>query len=158
MSTGKKIQKKKKVVVPEIVPRIGGRPGGRPTKYNSEMIGRAQDYLEACVDEERAGGKIRVRLPTVEGLANFLKINKDTLYEWAKKHKEFSVVLDHIKQEQSNRLIQKGLSGEYSPVIAKLLLSSKHGYAEKSEQKIEGTLSLSALLGGGDLDKPKEIE
>ena len=113
----------------------------RPTEYKEEFIGKVKEYLALCVDEvneyhKTRGEKsdsydrlVRVRLPTIEGLAVFLGISKNTIYEWCKVHKEFSDVIDELRETQADRLVNSGLSGDYNPNIAKVLLT-KHGYRE----------------------------
>lgn len=49
---------------------------------------------------------------------------------------EFLGALNKIREEQRSRLINKGLSGQYNPVIAKLILSANHGMAEKTETDV----------------------
>ena len=66
----------------------------------------------------------------LEGLSLFLKVNRDTLYTWAKEHPEFSDILDDLRNAQAEKLINNGLSGDYNPTIAKLILT-KHGYHDK---------------------------
>lgn len=119
--------------------------GGRPTKYSKKMITQVDKYLLARQDEteekikyqsENSTGyyeKTNVKLPTIEGFALFVGVNKTTLYEWADKHPEFSNALGKIRTEQRERLIDNGLSGDYNPTIAKLILSSNHGMNEKKE-------------------------
>ena len=123
----------------------GATNGGRPTKYTSECIAKVDDYLNGCVDERyifhKTEGdksdsyeeKVRVNLPTIGGFALFLDVAEDTIYEWVKVHKEFSESLRKIVKEQEKRLLNSGLSGEYNSTIAKLILSSNHGYKEKSD-------------------------
>lgn len=114
--------------------------GGRPSVYTPELVDIARGYVDECVDEvehfESESGKhwetIRVKLPTVEGLARRLKVSRETVYAWKEEHPEFSDILDDLKVEQADRLLNRGLSGEYNPTIAKMMLSSKHGYVEKS--------------------------
>lgn len=115
------------------------RQVGRPTDYSPEMLARAEAYLQECQDEEveREGRnadhvvyKIKAKLPTKGGLARFLGVHRDTLYEWAKLHPEFSDVMESLAAEQEDRLINSGLSGDYNPTIAKVLLT-KHGYSDK---------------------------
>lgn len=132
--------------------------GGRPTEYNSEVISRAKAYLSECVDEAyqliKSDGdkttsfenKVRVKLPTIEGLALYLKIHKDTVYAWEKEHEEFSDVISELRQKQAEALINNGLSGDYNPTIAKVLLS-KHGYKEevKTEQEHSGTIGFTGI-------------
>lgn len=112
----------------------------RPTDYTPEMLKKAQEYLESCNDEEVERGTedrpeygIRVKIPTRGGLARHLGVSRDTLYEWAKVHDEFSDIMEQLGAEQEDRLISNGLSGDYNPTIAKVLLT-KHGYREGIEQ------------------------
>jgi len=132
---------------------------GRPTTYKEEYIQKVDEYLSTCQDEEfdwtksTSSGKvdseswehrIKVHLPTLEGFAQFIGVNVDSLYEWRKTHKEFAESLGKILIEQKNRLISRGLSGDYNPTIAKLILASNHKMTDKVELS-------------GDTDKPLEI-
>lgn len=122
-------------------------PAGRPTKYTDEMPAKVDEYLTTCVDTYTTFHKTQgqssdsyerikqVNLPSVVGLALYLGVNKTTLYEWAKQHEEFSNAFEKVLAEQEKRLLENGVSGEYNSTIAKLILSSNHGYAEKSETK-----------------------
>lgn len=137
--------------------------GGRPSEYSEEILVKANEYLDSCEDEEVEKGSderpvysIKVKLPTKGGLARYLGVARDTLYEWAKIHEEFSDIMEALSAEQEDKLINNGLSGDYNPTIAKVLLS-KHGYKEASEQEttLKG-LDLAALLGKNALDKKDE--
>lgn len=72
------------------------------------------------------------KFPSVAGLALWLHISRDSLYE----RKEFSDILAIIKLKQELLLVNKSIGGDYNPTIAKLLLSSKHGYVERSAADI----------------------
>lgn len=124
---------------------------GRPTDYDPIFISKVDEYLEACKDEEydwtksTSSGKvdseswehrIKVHLPTMEDFALFINVSRSTVYEWKEKYKDFSDSLDKILIEQKKRLLNKGLSGDYNPTIAKLILSSNNGMKEKTEQDI----------------------
>ena len=139
---------KQKLNIGDIVNEVKEEPkhaGGRPSIYSDEIIKKAKEYIDDCEDEEEqqmiglsAKGtemfkiKTRVHIPSIEGLALYLDVHKDTLYEWEKEHKEFSDILAILRSKQANALIEKGLSGDYNSTIAKLLLS-KHGYVEAKE-------------------------
>lgn len=106
---------------------------GRPTKYIDEMPGRVDEYLASCEDSVTSGGSQLIRdvnLPSVQGLAVFFEVSTKTIYNWADDHPEFLHALEKVEAEQGQRLINNGLSGNYNPTIAKLLLMSNHGVSE----------------------------
>lgn len=122
--------------------------GGRPTKYKKEYIKAVYDYVDSCVDTEDEFHKLRgikmdgydrikkINIPTIEGFSLDSKIPIQTLYLWGEAHPEFRSALDDLKREQKRRLFQGGLSGEYNPLIAKLILAANHGMSDKVEQEI----------------------
>lgn len=117
---------------------------GRPTKYNDELLRKTQRYLDLCTDgyhrflqskkKKRSiyTSKFIIKVPTIGGLADFLDISRETIYDWKKKNKEFSDIIEKMMARQEDRLINNGLSGDYNPTIAKVLLT-KHGYREGHE-------------------------
>lgn len=125
--------------------------GGRPTKYTKDITEKAEKYLSECIDttEQVVTGesgkftsykeKIKVNLPTIEGLAVYLEVHRDTLYEWEKEHDDFSDIIERLRGSQIKALVNNGLSGDYNPTIAKVLLS-KHGYSEKQEIQHSGEI------------------
>lgn len=92
----------------------------------------------------------RVLLPTIEGLANTLEVSRDSLYEW-ESDKDFSDILEKLRQCQAEKLIQLGLQGRYNATIAKMMLS-KHGYVEKSE--VDNNIN-GAVQFVNDVPRPK---
>lgn len=110
-------------------------PGGRPTKYDPSFVKKVDEYLKKCTDK-RVGNRLKVKLPKREGFAIFLGVTRQTVDNWGEEHKEFFDALAKIDLEQKNRLFDNGLSGDYNSTIAKLILSSNHGMAEKSEQDL----------------------
>src|SRR5678809_369422 len=102
----------------------------RPTKYDKLIVSKAQEYVDSCEDETKQvisgesekfttfKEKVIVKLPTIEGLALYLGIHKDTIYEWEKEYDEFSDVTNVLRAKQADRLINMGLSGDYNPLIA----------------------------------------
>lgn len=126
--------------------------GGRPTDYELSIIDRVYEYLEQSKDTSEILGDKRlivvnhVNLPSIEGLALYLEINKDTIYEWEKIHKEFSDVIMRVRNEQAKRLINCGLAGSYNPQIAKVLLT-KHGYIDRQDVTTNNKDLPSPILG-----------
>ena len=123
---------------------------GRPTKYLEDMPTKAHEYVDSCLDEydefhKTRGEKsdsfdrlVRVNLPTMPGLALHLGVRKSTLYEWAKIYPEFSDALEYLSEKQEQMLIKGSISGDYNPMIAKLVLATNHGYREKSDVTSDG--------------------
>lgn len=110
----------------------------RPTDFNSKILEDSWNYVQQFANDLRVKDKLTVNLPTIEGLALYLEISRSTLYLWQKEHKEFSDIIEILQQKQAQVLINNGLSGDYNPTIAKVLLT-KHGYTDKQEidQKTE---------------------
>lgn len=102
---------------------------GRPSKYNEEILELAREYLKTFAKRKEV-------IPTLEGLALYIKISRETVYAWRDEHKEFSDIVGEILAAQAFGLINGGLRGELNPTITKLILSGKHGYVEKSEQDL----------------------
>lgn len=133
--------------------------GGRPTVYSEEMLIKANEYIDKCIDEieeyHKTRGKksdtyerrVRVKLPTIEGLAVYLGITRETVYAWEKEEgkEQFSYILARLRAEQAQKLIDNGLSGDYNPTIAKVLLT-KHGYREGLDQTTDGKALPTPIL------------
>lgn len=142
---------------------------GRPTEYKESFVADAAKYLEQCEDEETEFHKTRgeksdsydriltVKLPTIEGFAIYLGASVKSLYTWSEQHPDFLQALEDIKDAQKERLLAKGLSGEYNPTIAKLILSSNHGMKEKTETELsnpDGNLKTIVINKYGSNNKP----
>lgn len=123
---------------------------GRPTKYRRGMSANLDKYLSTCQDEVYEFHKVRgektntyerrvkVKLPTIYGFANFLGVAEASLYDWAKKDKSLLESLQTIKSIQKEKLVLNSLSGDYNSTIAKLILSSNHGFAERVKSEHSG--------------------
>lgn len=113
-----------------------------------ELIEKAQGYLSTCEDTIHHTDKggisyVEVNLPSIAGLAKYLGIHRDTVYDWCKDTKEedgtvnplkttFSDIVKEVEQEQEIRLVNKGLGGLYTSKALGAMLS-KHGIVEKTE-------------------------
>jgi hypothetical protein len=92
-------------------------PMARPTKYNQEMLEKAQHYLDHYEEYDDI-------IPSAVGLALVLDITRSTLYAWARddNKKVFSHILDNINKKQEQVLLKKGLNNEFNSNITKLVL------------------------------------
>ena len=115
--------------------------GGRPTKLTPELIALAKEHLSTF------DISAYTLLPTIEGLALELKISRETIYQWEKEDEEFSDIVREIREKQAQKLIQLALAGKYNASIAKLILSGKHGYVEKTESAVK-IQEVTPILGG----------
>lgn len=71
---------------------------GAPTKYKKQYC---KDIIEFC----KSG------LKTIEMYATHIDVHTDSLYEWAKKHPEFSVAIKKAKQINESEMMKLGLMG-----------------------------------------------
>ena len=62
-----------------------------------------------------------------------MNITKDTVNQWRKKHKKFSVAVDALFSIQGEMLQMHSLTGWYNPAITQLLLKNNHGFRDKKE-------------------------
>ena len=125
--------------------------GGRPTKYNDEMQAKADAYVDGGFED---CGDI---VPITAGLSCELRVNTDTLYEWARVNPRFSETMKRLMKTQERLLVAKGLTSTTNTVITKLLLSN-HGYSEKTQTDLISTdgsmkptvIEIVAAKGGDD--------
>lgn len=107
--------------------------GGRPSEYGPEALKKARAYVDG-------GWKLKGHVvPYIEGVALALGISRDCVYDWSKdpKKQEFCDIISKLKAEQAMLTLNGAFAGQLNPMIAKLLLSSKHGYAEKTETDVK---------------------
>lgn len=98
----------------------------RPTDYNLGILEQARVYLKNLPADEV--------VHSIEGLAEFIGIARSTIYDWASQEdkKEFSDILDEVKEKQAKTLVNMGLKGVFNSKITTVMLS-KHGYREGHE-------------------------
>jgi hypothetical protein len=109
----------------------------RPTKYSKSILAKAAGYIETY---EQHGDAI----PSIEGLSVVLGVNRSTIYEWRTEHKEFSDMLESLLSAQARKLMNGGLTGDFQPTIAKLVLA-KHGYHDKQDTEISGGVEVRTI-------------
>lgn len=129
--------------------------GGRPSKYKPEYCQEIIKYFSVNPFEERVmekkkeynkDGSLKSEFEKIVQVANPLRfisqfareigVSKDTLYEWAKIHPEFSDSLKEVKLLQEEHLVTCGLKGLFNP--SAFIFSSKNmiGWRDKQEHDI----------------------
>jgi len=118
----------------------------RPTKYCDEMVEKAEYYL----DNYESLGDV---MPQIAGLAVYLDISRETVYDWSKQDNKtkFSDIVEKIMACQESVLFNNGLKGEFNASLTKLALC-KHGYSDNQNisHNVEG---VSFNLDYGDANK-----
>jgi DNA-binding XRE family transcriptional regulator len=109
-----------------------GHGMGRPSLYDDEYVEIVEQYISEC------GNKEEYELPTIEGLARYIGVTKQTMLNWGKEHKDFLDALAKLKDQQAVELINKGLNNKVNPTIAKLVLSANHGMREGTDVTTDG--------------------
>lgn len=101
---------------------------GRPTKYSTEILRKAENYITGYADF----GDV---VPTIAGLACVLDVTRETCHAWANDpdKEAFSHILKKLMQRQERALVNGGLSGDFSSPVSKMMMT-KHGYSDKVEQ------------------------
>ena len=122
----------------------------RPSKYETHVLPR----MEAVKGWARDG-------LTDEQIANKLNIHVDTLYEYKKKHKEFSESLKENKDEADFRveeaLYQKALGGDTTAMIFWLKNRQSAKWRDKQDLQHTGNMTNTNIdvskLSDKELDK-----
>lgn len=149
-----KTTKKKPVKTPAKKPtKKKKKSPGAPTKYNANVQKKADSYI---VRYKTYGDKV----PTVCGLACVLGVVERTLYNWGDANPAFLQTLERIQATQKRGLVNGGLSGDFHPTIAKLMLSN-HGMHEKNQIEHSGEVKTDNIdysnLTGEELDTMRRL-
>ncbi|MFH1613635.1 MAG: terminase small subunit [Planctomycetota bacterium] len=106
-------------------------PVGRPSKYTPDMPDRCRAYI-------RNYASFGNRLPAQPGFGQSVGVSEKTVANWGKEHPEFLLALEELHSAQHQILLDKGLGCEFSSTITKLVLSSNHGYKERTDTTSAG--------------------
>ncbi len=115
---------------------------GRPSKLTDALIEQAGRY---ATKDYRLQGEV---IPTIEGLAVFLNVSRNTVYNWKAENQEFLHILETSCQCRPRSLFSNGLTGDFNSTITKLILT-KHGYSDRVEQDVtssDGALAPTSII------------
>lgn len=121
----------------------GKHPGGRPTAYKAE-------YSKLVLEVVGQDGK------SVTQFARDLRISRDTVYEWAKQHVEFSDALLQAQEWSQacweDKLATMMLSRDVNAPLVKLYFANRFGWTDKQETSLKGSLSITHENALSELD------
>ena len=125
-------------------------PVGRPTKYDPiRTIEICLEYLdfdlfETYSKEIVVKDQVQVinlerpnSIPSIAGLARHLNVSRETIYDWGKKFKEFSDILEALYIKQEEFLLYHGLTKGYDSGFAKFITQNVTKYREKVEHVVD---------------------
>ena len=113
---------------------ISSMTSGPVTTWTPAYTEQALEYIKSFLtprdrDDDNETTEV---LPSIAGLAIELKVNRTKLYSWANDEQTgFADILANTKSLQERFLVNNGLSGDFNPTIAKLVLG-KHGYKDET--------------------------
>lgn len=139
---------------------------GRPTKYKEEFAGQAFGLAKLGAKDT--------------DLADFFKVNVDTIQEWKKVHKIFSDLIKSGKEEFDNELVESSLRKRATGMTRTVERVGKDGevvacveelppdptsmifwlknrrpdrWRDKQEHELSGTIGVTPVLNYGIKDK-----
>ena len=131
--------------MPKVTDKQLTRREGAPTKYDpASVYPKLKDYLVQC-------GKLQTELPTIEGLADYLEVDSDTIRNWTKKYPEFFVTIKKLADKQKNQFMNDGMYGgkEVNAAMAIFLLKCNHKMNDGSGMNVNVSgEKVIAILGG----------
>ncbi len=117
---------------------------GRPTKYKPQYCRKIIDffsvepYRELRIQRQGKPAEYKLipnALPFFAAFARSIKVDEDTVVEWAKVYPAFSASYKKAKALQKEFLIENGLLGLYNPAFA--IFTAKNITDMRNEDKVE---------------------
>ncbi len=135
-------------------PKRKPHPGGRPTSYDPAYAEQLLEYfnIDPWVEVpvtfyNKDGGVSKETIerkpnppPHLSAFARKIGVSRDTLYQWAKVHPEFSDAVTRAKEQRREIIIDNGLVGLYNPHFAKLAAWQYFGWSDKTEIEHSGEI------------------
>lgn len=123
-------------------------PIGRPSKYDPKYCKEIVDFFDVKLTKKENNRTIGNELPQFIDFAISIGVCTDTLVEWCKIHKDFSVAYSTAKKLQERLIVANSIQNRYNPYFAQFLLKNNHGWKER--QEVEQTGSVTVKIGEDD--------
>lgn len=126
---------------------------GRPSDYKSEYCQRLIEFFDKPPYEEKTktiatkSGPVEINyeaptdFPTISSFAISIGVSRDTLYEWTKKHQEFSDTFKRAKDFQERYLTINGLKGLIQGNFGIFTAKNVIDWRDKSEIESSGEIT-----------------
>jgi len=92
-----------------------------------QLIQLANEYINQLAINTK-------QLPTISGLAIYLKVNRTYLYELASNNPELADIMDNIELLQEEYCLTRGITNQANPIFSMFLLKSKHNFKDNPQQ------------------------
>ncbi len=143
-------------------PDLGGQPTSWRPEYNEMIV--AHFDKEACDLVFDKNGRpypvMREKFPTFEAFAHKIKVNTDTLVEWAKKENRekypgYSAAYARAKEMQKSFLLQATMAGAANSAFAIFFAKNNLGMKDKTESDVTSNGNTVNVLTFGASDPLK---
>lgn len=136
---------------------------GRPSKWDPDFVHQLEKYVSQEPyrevfenmtykngDQREYYRQVPNDYPSVQAFARRQGVHRDTIYEWAKQHKEFSDILKRLEDTKYEFLTVNGLNGNYNASSA--IFAKKNELGWRDQQHLDLTTK-----GRPIVQVPKEI-
>ena len=118
---------------------------GRPTNYDKDStIMRTIEYF---ADSVLVAGD---NIPTIDGLAVYLGVSRDTIYEWKSKHSEFSYTIKEGEAHQTRALVNLMTDKERFTAGSIFVAKNILGWSDKKDITLEHNITAFEVVEDED--------
>lgn len=135
--------------------QIGQRGRGQPTAYKPEYCEQLLDFFDVAYTREVEVTRFNKEgdswteyktvvnsAPQILEFARKIGVCRDTIYEWAKVHKDFSDALTRAKEMSEAMTVANAMLGYYNPVFTQLVMKNRFGWKDKSELEANSQVTI----------------
>ncbi len=139
--------------------KVNGKgPGGQPTKYRPEYCEAIVEFMRKKVEYDEKGKRQPFEMPWFSSFADEIGVCRDTLYEWASKHAEFSYSMRKAKGLQEDLFLACALNGVHQPIVSIFTLKNRFGWTDRQEFDVKGSalaISMTVAPARAELEEPR---
>lgn len=87
-------------------------------------------------------------IPSLVGFAKYAKVSPTSLDTWKREFPRFEEACRIMEKIRAEKLTEGGVTRVYEPSMCKFLLSSLHGYSEKTKTEAEVKQEITVTING----------